>query len=81
MDVLNPGASIRAGLALSALSLYDLWLRYVGIGGSHTPDELRAYVCGDMAWTAIQHDVAAQALNDYFTEHGLDHIVAYANEL
>jgi hypothetical protein len=81
MDVLNAGAAIRAGLALSGLSLSDLWLRYIGMSGTHTLDELRSYVCGDAIWTAIQHDIAAQALNDYFTDHGLDHLVAYANEL
>ncbi len=81
MDVLNAGAAIRAGLALSGLRLPDLWLRYVEISGTHTLDELRAYVCGDAVWTAIQHNIAAQALNDYFTDHGLNHLVAYADEL
>jgi hypothetical protein len=81
MDILDAGAAIRAGLALSDLTLHDLWQRYVEASGSHTLDELRAYVCGDAVWTAVQHNIAAQTLNDYFTDHGLDHMVAYADDL
>jgi hypothetical protein len=32
-------------------------------------------------WTAHEHDVAALALNEYFTERGIDDPVAYAEEL
>jgi hypothetical protein len=81
MDVLNAGTAIRAGLALSELSLHDLWVRYLAISGSHTLEELHAYVYGDAVWTTHEHNVAAQALNDYFVDHGLDHLVAYAGEL
>ena len=61
--------------------MHDVWLRYFGVGGSHTLDELHGYVYGDAVWTAIEHDIAALALNDYFIEHVLDPLVADADEV
>jgi hypothetical protein len=81
MKLLNAGTAIGAGLSLSDLSLSDLWLRYVGIGGNHTCEELHAYIGGEAIWSELEHNIAAQALNDYFLDHGLDHLVAYAEEV
>jgi hypothetical protein len=81
MDVLNAGTAIRAGVSLSELSLNDVWLRYLELTGTHTLKEFHAYVYDDAVWSAHEHNVAAQALNDYFVDHGLDHLVAYAHEL
>jgi hypothetical protein len=58
-------------VSLSELSLHDVWLRYLELSGTHTLKEFHAYVYHDAVWSAHENNVAAQALNDYFVDHGL----------
>jgi hypothetical protein len=81
MDVLGGGAAVASGLGMSDLSPYELWVRYLALSGCHSLQELENYVNGLSVWTAHEHDVAAQALNEYFSARGMDHPVAYAEEL
>jgi hypothetical protein len=80
-DAPLPAAALRAGLALSGLGLSDLWMAYVGIGGSLTSAELEEALQGRRSLSDHEHDVVAQALNDHFTSIGQDHPVAYSHEL
>jgi hypothetical protein len=73
--------SLRAGLALSGLSHDQLWLRCLAVGGTFSCDEFEAALSGRRWLTTYEHDVIAQALNDYFVERGQNHPVAYADEL
>jgi hypothetical protein len=66
---------------MSELQLGDLWAAYAGLGGMMSMDEIEATLRGEREPTAYEHDVLAQALNDYFTERGQDHPVAYADDL
>jgi hypothetical protein len=75
------GLAIAAGLAASRLNPRQLWWDYITMGGSHDFRGLEDYLSGRTTWSPNQHDFAAQALNDYFVESGLDHIVAYSDEL
>ena len=79
-DDVVPGSSLRAGFSLSDLELPELWLAYVGLGGSLGEDDLEAALRGTLPLSDHEHDMIAQALNDYFTERGQDHPVAYADE-
>ena len=81
MEQLNAGTAIGAGLALSDMTMNDLWVGYLAVGGTHSLTQLSDYTAGTTTWTDLEHDFAAQALNDYFTDLGLDHPVAYAREL
>jgi hypothetical protein len=72
---------LRAGLAMSDLELGELWMAYVGLGGTMEMDEVKAILRGEREPTANDHNVLAQALNDYFTERGQDHPVPYAGDL
>lgn len=81
MDKLQAGTAIRAGVSLSGLNLNEVWLRYAAITGTHTFEEFHDYVFAGTSWTTFEHNVAAQALNDFFVDHGLDHLVAYAHEV
>jgi hypothetical protein len=72
---------LRAGLALSDLELSQLWAAYLGIGGSLTATELTEALYGQRALSEHEHDVVAQALNDYFVSRGQDHPVAYSDDL
>jgi hypothetical protein len=81
MDALGGGAALASGLGMSDLSPYELWMKYLALSGSHSLRELVNYLNGLSEWTAHEHDVAAQALNEYFAARGMDHPVAYAEEL
>jgi hypothetical protein len=66
---------------MSDLELADLWLAYAGLGGQLSLEEVGAVLRGEREPTAYEHDVLAQALNDYYTERGQDHPVPYAGDL
>jgi hypothetical protein len=71
------GLSIEDGLDLSGMSMNELWLRQVSVGGTAGSLETEAYVLGLLLADQYQHDLLAQALNEYFVERGQDHPVGY----
>jgi hypothetical protein len=75
------GIALRAGLSLSDLDIEELWAAYIGLGGSMSIGELVDLMDGRRLVSDHQHDVVAQALNDYFVDKGQDHLVSYASEL
>ncbi len=81
MDAQGGGVALASGLGMSDLSPHQLWERYQGLGGSHSLRELVSYLNGLSQWTAHEHDVAAQALNEYFGGRGVGRLVAYSEEL
>ncbi len=46
------------------LTVQDLWLRYVGLGGTGDAFDLDGYLQGLVPLEAFQQDVLAQALNE-----------------
>jgi hypothetical protein len=81
MKTVRAGSSLAAGLAMTDLEIGDLWIRYFGLGGAYPREELQAYVEDQVSWSQHEHDVAAQALNEYLADRQLDHPVPYAAEL
>ena len=72
--------TLAEGLHDSGLSYENLWTRYFALGGSRTLDNMRDRIDNpDMDTDDAEHNVIAQALNDYFVEQGKDHPVAYRN--
>lgn len=59
------------------LSVEDLWLRYVELGGTSTIQELDDYLQGVVTPTSHDHDLVAQALNERFWELGRNPLVRY----
>ncbi len=59
------------------LSLQELWLRYVALGGDAAPLELEAFLLGLMRLDDYQHDILAHALNERLDELGLPRDVPY----
>jgi hypothetical protein len=81
VSTVHAGATLAAGLALTDLGIRDLWLRYLALGGSYSCADLGHYLRGHGdEWSASEHDMAAQAVNEETSDHGLDHPVSYANE-
>lgn len=62
------------------LTLAELWLDYVGLGGSLPHSEIRAFMGGRRSISDYNHDLLAQALNEHFLESGSDHPLPYADE-
>jgi hypothetical protein len=71
------GLSLFDGLQRSGLMPAELWLRYYAIGGDAGQVEVEAYTLGLLHPDAHQHNLIAQALNEYFLERQEDHPVSY----
>jgi hypothetical protein len=80
-ETMRSAPALRAGFALSDLTLRELWTAQVALGGMLTEEELRDTLELRREPTWAEHDVVAAALNDWFTERGQDHPVAYSEDL
>jgi hypothetical protein len=75
-----PRATLQSGFAQSELTIEQLWLRYIGVGGSHTP----AYLTAALTRNDLpdrEHNLIVQALNEHFVDQGGDHPVAYGYDV
>ena len=52
------------------LSHYDLWVRYLGVGGTHDAYRVRSYLNGHGTFSNADHDHLAVALNEAFIDAG-----------
>ena len=50
------------------LTVHDLWLRYIALGGTGDAFDLDGYLQGLVPLPAFQEDVLAQALNEALTD-------------
>ena len=71
------GFSLSDGWDLSGLTLTQLWLHYLALGGTAGPARVQAYARGLLPPDSYQHNLIAQAINDHFTDLGEDHPVRY----
>lgn len=77
MDKPGAGFSLSDGWDLSGLTITELWLRYLAVGGTASPVRLAAYARGLLRPDSHQHNMIAQAINEYFFDRGEDHPVSY----
>ena len=61
------------------LSMRDLWVRCLGLGGLLTEVELGDALLGQDQFSVLEFDIVAQALNEEFIGTGKNHPVAYAD--
>ncbi|HEY7146460.1 MAG TPA: hypothetical protein VH637_19630 [Streptosporangiaceae bacterium] len=75
----SPGAgfSLSDGWDLSGLTLHQLWLSYLAVGGTASPALVQAYARGRARPDSYQHNMIAQAINEHFLGKGEDHPVSY----
>jgi hypothetical protein len=75
-------AHAEADLVNTALSsdmtVKDLWLRYLALGGNRSRQELQDYLSGESGWTAGDHDLLAHALNEHLRACGSPFQLTYA---
>jgi hypothetical protein len=62
----------------AALTFYELWLRYFSIGGASSPTEVEAFLTKGTEPDSRQYNLLVDALNERFTELGLNRPVLYA---
>jgi hypothetical protein len=77
MTETESGMSLVDGMRLSGMGYPELWLRYISVSGTIGELELEAYVLGLLVPDDYQHNLIAQALNEYFLELGQDLPVGY----
>ncbi len=77
MSIQPPNLSLFEGLQRSGLTSGELWLRYFAVGGDAAQLEVEAYALGLLSPDDYQHNLIAQALNEYFLDCDEDHPVRY----
>jgi hypothetical protein len=73
----GPGVLERARVH-AVLTVHQLWLRYFAIGGDAGPEEVQSYLTRGVEPGRHQYNLLVDALNERFTELGLDRPVLYA---
>ena len=59
------------------LSFYDLWVRYIGVGGSRDAHGIRSYLTGRDTSSDADHDHLVIALNEAFVDAGQGGLLPY----
>lgn len=72
---------LRAAQEHLGISLHDVWLGYVSVGGDAPLRVVQGWLSGTAEPGDHDHDLMAQALNDRFIDKGLNHAVAYTETL
>ncbi len=78
---MKPSVMLNTARQQASMSLSNLWVAYVAVGGTATPAEVGSYLSGASEPDATNYDLVAQAINEHFTQKGLDHPVPYFDEL
>jgi hypothetical protein len=74
-------ATLRAAQEHLGLTLIQVWIAYISVGGDAPLRVVRGWLVGLSEPSDREHDFMAQSLNDYFVERGLDHPVPYAEAM
>lgn len=64
MQTMYAEAELVNAVIAGDLTVKDLWIRYLALGGSRTRQELQGYLSGESEWTSEDHDVLTRALNE-----------------
>lgn len=73
--------SLEQARLAAMLSMDDLWLRYISLGGLASASDMESFVTAGATPNSYEHDLLAQALNERFIELGRDMPVRYSREL
>ena len=71
--------SIRAARDLLDVSVLEVWLAYVSVGGNRDADHLAGYLNGDVDVDVTEHNRIVAAINDLFADRGLEHSLDYVS--
>jgi hypothetical protein len=71
--------AVIAAQSMLGISLSQLWVDAIGLGGTATIFELESYLSGRGELSSFEYDVVAQALNERFVGEQSDHPVPYSS--
>lgn len=80
-DMAHPAAVLRAALAHTEMSERELSVEYFAHGGPASPERLRDILEAGGSPTRHEYDQIASALNGWYVDRGLGHVVPYYDEL
>jgi hypothetical protein len=75
------GRALATGLAMSNITVAELWNRCLDLGGTLSLAELHEYLADQSSWAPHDHNIAALALNDYLAEGDIGALVPYSFDL
>ena len=78
---LSRATALEAARDMLGLTLAQLWLDYLALGGNLPPAAIGAALSGRVGLGDHDHDLLVQALNEYFIDRAQNHPLAYADEL
>ena len=79
-SVALPFAVLEAGRRQAGMSFQDLWIAYLALGGSASPEVVRDYL-GGSTMKPGDYDLLAHAINERFLDKGQNHPVPYHEDL
>jgi hypothetical protein len=74
----DSGLTLYEGMQRAGMGFDEVWMRQLSVGGDAASIEVEAYILGLLRADAYQHNVIAQAINEYFIARGENHPVSYA---
>ena len=77
----RPAQALETARLALGLSVGQLWLDYVGLGGNRPLGALKGFLDGRSPLSDHDHDMVTQALNEHFADRAANHPLAYADEL
>lgn len=77
----SDGTQLRDAMRRVGLSLRDLWLGYVSLGGSLPPDVIDRFCRSAETLQNHDYDLIAQAINERYIERGELPPLPYAEEI
>ncbi len=72
--------TLRAAQQQLGLSLIEVWIGYISVGGDQPLHVVHGWLNGAEEPADREHDFLAQSLNDQFHDRGLGHPVPYSRE-
>jgi hypothetical protein len=74
------GQSIDAARRAALVTRMELWVRYYGLGGTASLDDVKGYLTGGAPLSPPQHNTLVQAINEIHIDQGDDHPIAYLED-
>ena len=78
--MLPPHSALESARQTLGLTTLDLWWIYFALGGAGDAYQLAAYLDGTTTATTAVHNTIAHALNQTFSERGLNSPIPYHDE-
>ena len=73
--------TLQAGREMLGLSLGEVWIAYMRLGGNLPPYAINAYLQGGPEISDHDYNILAQALNEHFLDRENNHPIAYVEDL